>query len=335
MTVYQGLENNPESKLYGMPMTLQSLLISLSRLAFNFFANVVEVGNLGSMMKAFVFDLPLEFTVNWLSASMSILLLMIVGILGVTLMVWFAKVGKKHNLEKMLFIWVLSFFCFNFFWDDSSDQFWFQILPPLWILVLIAGRFTIKSLAPDITDQIEKTSINQTLAPPSTSTKVGFALFCCSLLIVNTTQSIGPRVFTTPNPLQQHQAIFSKGDLQVIPGWSEIFWLGKSKDLLSIEQEQLMHLALDATQQEDVMFDLPKKIKHHITMGKKVYVARLYDRDYDPRPWDNLRRLGWPRERIIGLLDDFEAHPISTINGVVIRELKPKQTMSLNSAKIH
>ena len=322
LTVYQGLEDNPEGDLYGVPFTVQGFLISFTRLGFNFFANFIEVGNLGSAFKTLAFGLPLDFKISWLSVAGSLVLMSMIGLIGLALLVWFFRKGHQQSLEKMLMIWVLSYFVFNLFWDDSSDQFWFQILPPLWILGLLAARLT----QPNATtkEATEQTASTTGLSTNSQQWTWVVSILGVSLLVLNTSLTVGPKAFFEKDSQSKHIAAIEENSLQFIPGWSEVYWLGVDKHHDKFEQQQLMHLALEATRNEEAMLNLPKTIHEHLASGKKVYMARVFDPDQYPRPWDNLRRLGWPRERIIGLLEDFEATPVQELNGVVVRELTLK-----------
>ena len=77
---------------------------------------------------------------------------------------------------------------------------------------------------------------------------------------------------------------------------------------------------------DDGMRELPARIREHLLTGRRVVVARLYDLDDVARPWDQLRKLGWPREKIRNLLKDFNSRIIGRVGGVTFRELSLSKT---------
>lgn len=312
LTAYQGDADNPIAGLYGIELTPVGVLISLSRLGFNFFANFAEFGPLGTVLKAAVFGEPLEMRVSWLETVLGIVCVALIASASVGFLNWLLRGGKRLPIARFGIAWIFGFCVFNFYWNDSSDQFWFQLLPVLWLLLLFyLGAAT--SVAGN--GNVRKTGalVVMLVAVPA-------------LLVLNTTLAIGGRVFVDMERYQaQHRRIIDVGDLEVIPGWDELRWLAPTDAFPDYDQLTLMDLVTDKTADGEPLIEtLPDLVHARLAAGRRVFVARLYDLDESPRPWDHLRELDWPRERIQGLLSAFEAHEVQTIGGVTIRELREK-----------
>jgi hypothetical protein len=67
--------------------------------------------------------------------------------------------------------------------------------------------------------------------------------------------------------------------------------------------------------------NLPQIIENHLSAGKRVVVARLYNKDSESNPWYNLSRMGWPRAKIQKMLENYCNREINRIEDVVFHEL--------------
>jgi hypothetical protein len=138
------------------------------------------------------------------------------------------------------------------------------------------------------------------------------------LLVVNTGNLVMPLADRDYYMKQaQHAALLRDGDLEIVPGWDQQKWMALPADAPKVRQVVLMSLALSGG---DSMTSLPSRIESQIEGGGRVIVARLYDIDSDLMPWYALRRLGWPRSRILGLLSGYCSREIGRVGGVVLRE---------------
>jgi hypothetical protein len=112
------------------------------------------------------------------------------------------------------------------------------------------------------------------------------------------------------------------GDLEIIPGWDRIQWLINDEADFGFDQLRLMGMALGEDRNGTRIEDLPAIVETYLSEGRRVFVARLYDLDRSPRPWDQLRKLGWPRERLQKLFERFKIGEPIEVGDVTIRELR-------------
>jgi hypothetical protein len=85
----------------------------------------------------------------------------------------------------------------------------------------------------------------------------------------------------------------------------------------------LMTAAMKPAGDPEHIATLMDRIQRHLDAGGRVFVVRVFDRDDDPTPWDQLRKLGWPRERLQQELARFKPREAAVIGDVVFRELTP------------
>ena len=64
-----------------------------------------------------------------------------------------------------------------------------------------------------------------------------------------------------------------------------------------------------------------ERVEQQLASGGRVIVARVFDKDHDPRPWDQLRKLGWPRERLQAEFAQYDTQTVAVMNGSVFREV--------------
>ncbi len=110
------------------------------------------------------------------------------------------------------------------------------------------------------------------------------------------------------------------GDLLITTGWDRYAWIGVPGGA-RYEQILLMELALQSTGSPGGLEALPARIASQIAGGGRVIVARVFDRDREARPWEQIAKLGWSRRQLQELLSGFRAREIGRVDGVVFREL--------------
>ena len=144
------------------------------------------------------------------------------------------------------------------------------------------------------------------------------------LAVVNIQAVLVPRAFMDIESRHAaFRALLRPGDLIVTTGWDDMAWLQVDPGE-RLERLQLMDLVLRSRKGDPALEALPARARAHVAGGGRVIVARLFDRDREGRPWEDLDRLRWPRPRLQGLFKDFEAVPIGRVDAVVFRELRPR-----------
>jgi hypothetical protein len=305
LTSYQGVSGNLIGSLYGIEWTAKGVLESAARLAYNIFANIAEPAGVGTVLKGLLFSDTLEFKPDYINLVLGTLLLMVVAALALCL-AWLVIRGGGA-LARFGSFWVGGYLIFNFLWNDSSNQFWIQILPVLWIWLIVFPRRG---------------------GPPSDGacgryTKRALFLLVPLLVVFNTMHVVAPIALVDVDGLRrEHAAIFKQGDLEIIPGWDELHWLSKPEDDGDWDQLRLMTLALEGERSSIRIEQLPTLIRSYMRRGQDVFITRLYDLDGNPRPWDQLRKLGWPREKLRDLLQDFETEEAIQVGGITVRKLR-------------
>jgi hypothetical protein len=150
----------------------------------------------------------------------------------------------------------------------------------------------------------------------------GFALI---FLLINSANVMYPLTFEDMDAkYSEHKSIIKNDDLEIFTGWDNMQWMVTDDSFPDHDRIMLMELALKTDKRGYTMEELPVIVKQHLASGNRVIVARLYQKDYEIRPWDNLRKAGWPRQKIIDLLNEFEHVKIYDIDGVGFYQLKLK-----------
>lgn len=308
MVAYQGTEDNRSNALYGIVLSVKGIALSIGRLAFNTFANVTSFGALGTVLKSVAFGDPLEMQPNVPQLILGAALL-IATIVGLTLLAYWAL--RKLRVEPIVQLgltWIAAYYAFNFLWDDSSDQFWFQVLPPLWLLIALC---------------VDRMQHNPLLsAKAARLSRAALTVLVAALLILNTNMEVVPKALVDVDELtRRHRNLVQEGDLELIPGRDGFRWIAADSSFPAIEQVNLMNAALAPSEDAQHISQLAARIEQHLAAGGRVIVARVYRRDQEPGPWDNLRKLGWPRERIQQEFSRFEVRELEQIGGVAFHEL--------------
>jgi len=304
MLAYQGSEENPSAALYGLSLTLDDVLSSLARLVLNTFTNLLSVGYLGTVLKSVVFGAPLEIKVNVAQVALGSGLLVTIMAICAVLIAWVFRRWRTDALVRVSLAWMAGYYAFNFYWNDSSDQFWFQNLPVVWLLFALFVR-------------------EEPAGRTSGQRKSLLIVTVPILLVLNTSQEIAPLRFQDVDRyMSDHRALFRPGDLELIPGWDDARWIALDERDTQVKQINLMNAAMRPANDAEHISKLRELVQARLAAGHRVFVARLYDRDHDPKPWDQLRKLGWPRERLQQELASFESRKAAVIGGIVIRELR-------------
>lgn len=303
MIAYQGNEENASASLYGVSLTAGGVLSSLARLLLNTFTNILSIGYLGTVLKSMVFGTPLEIRFSVAKVALGSVLLLTIIALCAVLVRWLFHRWRSILLIRAALVWMAAFYAFNLFWNDSSDQFWFQNLPIVWLLFALFASDR---------DSEKVDSWRHVLLIATAPI----------LLVLNTSQEIAPLRFQDVDRYaRDHTELFEPGDLEIVPGWDDARWLALDERETQVKQINLMTAAMRPVMDTEHISRLRELVQARLAAGHRVFVARLYDRDQDPKPWDQLRKLGWPRERLQRELAGFNNREVAVIGGVAIREL--------------
>ena len=310
LTSYQGRDANDLSALYGIELTAGGIVKSAATLVYGFVQTFAGLGDLGTVGEALVTGRTLEFRPNVPLVVSTGLLFALLGVGMLGLAWWWWRTGRRSAIGRLAFVWLAAYGVFNFLWVDSADQFWAPILPPLWLLIVRA----VSSGAPAATPA------------PAWRRRPAIALWAITALfaLVNTGTVALFRSFTAVEA--NHAALLRAlrpGDVMITTGWDDIVWLAWD-DGAPYERITLMPLALQGKTDSAEMQRLPERVRAHLADGRRVLVARVFDRDREARPWEQMARLGWPRQRVVGLLSRFSRRSVLEIASVHIHELGPE-----------
>lgn len=302
---YQGEAGSEVSRLYGFTANARDAVVACARLAFGFVNNLADGGGAGTLAKGALRGGPLEHVPNHALAALGALALLVAAAALASLLVWMAR-RRRDEIVLLSAWWIAGYLAFNLFWDNSDDQFWFALLPILWVCASLAMGF-----APG-----RRAERGVRGAPWALAAGVGF------LLAANTTFVVAPFAFVDiERGREAHRRLLSPGAVEIHPGWDHVTHLFSAADPQDLQRIALLDVALGRDATGLRMEDLPRVVEEALRGGRRVIVARLYDLDRFPNPWENLARLDWPRARIQALLAPFPSREIARIDGLVFREL--------------
>jgi hypothetical protein len=304
LSSYQGQAGNPADALYGATLSVSGLAISAATLVYGFATSLFTLGELGAVAESAVRSRALEFVPDVLHLATSVILFVVIAVLSMFMAVWFIRSGRRLPAAVAAVAWIGAYLLFNLYWSDTSDQFWFQVLPAFWMLIVLG-------LSSEERRGATMLVWSRRLIPV-------IAVF---LLMANTTSSVAPRAFANvEDKRQQFANLLRPGDLLITTGWDDLAWMTWD-DGQPYSRVLLMDLAMTGRQNEQAMEQLVERIRTHLSSGR-VVVARVFDLDREGRPWEQLAKLRWPRSRLQKLLGVFPNSVVGTVDGVVFRELR-------------
>jgi len=311
---YQGTADNPAEVMFRVQMTPVGLAVSLATAAYGSVSSLVSPGELGSALEPVVRGRPLEFVPDTAHLAITVLLLLALAAVLLPAALWLVRRGRRAPLEIICLGWLIGYAGFNLYWVDTSDQFFITQLPAFWLLLLLF-----------VCSRVNAAVASPAPSPPKPArSRWAWAMAAAVALLaaVNLQAVVAPRAFMD---LESRHAAFvallRPGDLVVTTGWDDLAWL-RVEPGAPYERLQLMDLVLRSRKGDPELDNLPARARAHLASGRRVLVARLYDRDREGRPWEDLERLRWPRPRLQGLFTSFDAVPIGRVDAVVFRELR-------------
>jgi hypothetical protein len=303
---YAGSDSEEYKQLYGLQSSLSGIVLSFTKLGFNFiFSNFVETSGLGIGLKSLVSNHPLEFNPDYLGIGLALLAMPIIAILQLLIFIHFFKYYRSQKIYLFFLGWIISYLIFAFLWDNGGNIFWFQTLP---VIVVIYAYYT------------------QYVFNQRDSTKPiirnGLLIAPVLLMTLNTNQIALPSAFfDIERGIARHNEIINDGDLEITTGWDKYQWMKKEAVEANFDKLLLMNMATKQKSNPQHISNLPQIVENHLAAEKRVVVARLYNRDSDSNPWYNLSRMGWPRAKIKGMLENYCNREIDRIDDVVFHEV--------------
>ncbi|MCK4950738.1 MAG: hypothetical protein KAS48_02890 [Gammaproteobacteria bacterium] len=312
LLAYQGESDSSLDQHYGIQWGLKGIAVSLAGLGFNlFFGNIIETAGLGITLKVFVLQEPLEFIPEYTKISLAIVLMPVVGSMLLILFWWAIRHIRKDIRLLFLLGWISAYLIFNFYWTYGSDLFWFQILPPIWLMLIIYFESSVLASNSNRQNHDNKQWKLQVLS-----------VVVIFLFVLNTLQTVMPiSLEDIEKNRAEHKTLLRNGDLEIISGWDKYKWMMPGSENRSIKKLILMNMALEHSADEQHIQNLPEIVAGHLETGQRVIVARLFDLDHDSNPWYGLAQQGWPRKKIQALFSDYCNKQIGKIDEVVFREI--------------
>jgi hypothetical protein len=308
---YEGTEGGGLNEHYGMKWTASRIAQGVAMVGFNFsLGNMVENAGLGTVLAVLVFGNTLEFVPQWGKIALSLAVALPVILLHAWL-VWYALRNFGRNATvRLLTLWTAAYLLFNFLWNVGDEIFWLQMLPALWLLVLITQRAA----------RHLDTSAAPSQLVPGHGRFNALAVLVALLLVVNTLTAVLPvssGAFATHQA--EHTRMLREGDLEIVPGWDQQKWMAVEDGGPDVRKLLLMNMAVSTS--GEPLDRLPELIDEQLGRNGRVIVGRLFDKDEDLMPWYSLADLGWPRQKIQALLAGYCTRPLDEIGGIVFREL--------------
>jgi hypothetical protein len=312
---YEGNAETNLNQFYGAKWTVSRLMQGATLTGFNLaVGSMVEGAGLGTVLSVLAFGNEFEFIPQWGKILLSLLAIPAVIAVNVSVAYFALRRVPSEPAIRFLTIWILAFAVFNFLWNVGDEIFWMQILPAVWLLILLSQG----AMSEPILGRRGSTS----LWTPGQWRWNALCVLVVLLLVVNTSNAIVPMAARDFHDKQsQHTAMLRDGDLEVFPGWDQQKWIMLGDGAPNVQRLVLMNMAVAGMGSGQEIQRLPEIVESHLRRGSRVIVARVFDLDEDLMPWYGLRDTGWPRARIQSLLAQFCNRKLEQIGSVVFREL--------------
>jgi len=298
-----GGTGNVQMGTYGIStLNITNVMLRTARMIFSFLQNIAHT-ELGSIVKSKLTGILLDcvgfdlIQIIWWS-----FIFFIIGTTFFFVLIWTIKnILKNKNLfyysvTIFLLIWILSFLPFNFYWNNSDDQFWFQILPAFWSFLAIPLSIFYQ----------RKESLKKTLYM---STIIIFILF---IIINNIVYAVLPRYqFNTKHLAYKLSEYLPNNSVLIWPGndrWGPVISFAKN---YAEERGQLFEsLSLVSLASKHPSPDsLTKTIHNFLSKGYHVFLLRIIKPDDECVPWAELREKGWSRGLLVkNVSEEFHSH---------------------------
>lgn len=271
----------------GLPVNLFELIVRLLRMVFAFLQNIVYT-ELGVVAKSRFLGVQLECMEFYSTGEIIWWFLMFIiagAIFFFGLIAPLRYFLKKRDLISInIFIlvsfWIASYLVFNFYWNNSDDQFWFQILPAFWTFLALS----IKS--------IEKKK----------SKRIYLILITVLILLI----SINNFIYTVMSQNKFDTIKLSRILDNYLPNNSLVIWPGHDrweavlyylKKYKQNKGDYIEYLSLVSISKNS--WDIKSLINSSLCRGQRVYLLRILDPDEECVPWGELVDSKWNRHSLV------------------------------------
>ncbi len=215
---YQGDSATRLNELYGIEWTPRGVAISLARAVFYLLsASLIETAGMGATVKALLFRETLEFVPETTNVLLAVLLTPAIAITVIVLLLWALRHVRRERLAQFGVAWIGAFFAFNTLWGSSGDQFYVQVVPAMWVLLMALVSPADGGTASPLDEKPR----------PARWKLLTLAVAVPALMAVNTLQTVVPVSRTdTESRKAAHMALLRHGDVEIIPagtatpGWT-------------------------------------------------------------------------------------------------------------------
>jgi hypothetical protein len=293
---------------YGsLSLNITDILVRTTRMAFSFLQNIAYT-ELGSIIKSKLTGIALDcigFKLIYIFWWFFIFFI-IGGIFLFVLVVITKNISKKkaspyYGTTIFLTIWILSYLPFNFFWNNSDDQFWFQITPAFWSFLSLPFRIYYQ----------KKVDLKRAFYISS------IILIILVIMINNFVYVVLPRSqFDTKCFAHKLSEYLSSNSILIWPGndrWGPVIYFAENyrrETGNSFKTLSLISFAEKGAKSETII----QTIHDFLSRGQRCFLLRIIEPDDECIPWGELRQIGWDRNSLVSALNkEFEFVKIQRI----------------------
>lgn len=281
---------------YGASLSLKGLMESAARTAYGAVSAVVDLSPLVDLWRG-----QAEPSLSHLAIAVAAL--SAAGFLVSLLPRLFRREDPAPVALQLAAGFVLSVVLFGLYWNNSDDQFFFQISVATGILVAAAPPW--RSRAPVV------------------ALTLSLIVLCWNVLDTVTRFVLYPR----EERVELLRSALDGADLVVLPGQDEADRLLYFVDPAAIGEKLALTSLMSRYQAEEGLDSLTTKVDQALSVGGQVDVVGLYDSHLAPQPWRALTNAGYSASRIRALLEKYvvEVRDVGpfTIGTVSAREPDP------------
>lgn len=314
---YQGDPDSHLNQFFGLRWSASGVAQASGMVAFNLLVGaLVENAGLGTVLSVLVLGKDFEFIPQWERIALGLAAVPLTLVFTAAALWMLSSRIKADPALRWLGAWMVSLLAFAFFWNDSNEHFWVQLVPVIWILGLSTTGL-LREVPPFGSGSQRRPDGGR---PWLLDGSVGVLVIL--LLVVNTLNVAVPVSRTElESKRARHEALLRDGDLEIVPGWDQQKWMGLGESAPGVRVVSLMNLAIASMGAQEGQESLSRLVDNQLQTGGRVIVARLYDLDHDLMPWYALQRAGWSRAEVKKAFSRFCNTPLAEIDGIVFREL--------------
>ncbi|MEX2284963.1 MAG: hypothetical protein WEE89_20920 [Gemmatimonadota bacterium] len=294
LTSYSGGGDSRVTGVYGADLTVRGLAVSAARAVYGSSSSVVDISPVVEIVRD---DLAwsaraVTNVAAYLAAALALLVASIAA--------WQNRRSPPARTALLLVVsWVVATLAFAVFWNNSDDQFFFQLALPLGTLIASAHHYASPSR--------RRLLASLALLP------LAFNAFAMAALI--------------RYPRQERVAMLERAldgaGLVVYPGMDELHQLFFfMKD--DAPDRRLAITSLAAQRPAAGLLQLEDRVRSTLSKGQRVDVIEVFDVPRNRNPWKFLRDLGYTQDNVSAIIHRF---PVATTSSKVgpfsVRSIPP------------